>query len=380
MSYNIEHTRRKYNVQQYNDDLVIERLILETSAGIVGKPDWWYRIEAICMAADNSIIVVAEGRHGGWLDFRINELTITRSTDYGKTFSEPEILINNNGVFLSNESHGSRVMNPGVIVNGSRIYMFHTKFDEEQYLSYSGAVLGPPTWYTYFGYIYSDDNGVTWSEIVNLNSLYSPETNAIAAGPGNGIVMEDGTMVVPFCDYRHSGNYDPNGGTDWAIRAGLIYSTDNGVTWQKSNTLEHISDESAVVEYEPGKLIMYSRGTKNKLLVNVTDDLGATWVNHATNEQLTGGNCQVSVWKYIHKGVTRFLLAMNETIESRKHITLRKSSDLLTWDHVYSISNELNFGYTGMTSDEDGRLFAVLEHYNGIRLYDLSPLRNSIIE
>ena len=189
MSYNIEHTRRKYNVQQYNDDLVIERLILETSAGIVGKPDWWYRIEAICMAADNSIIVVAEGRHGGWLDFRINELTITRSTDYGKTFSEPEILINNNGVFLSNESHGSRVMNPGVIVNGSRIYMFHTKFDEEQYLSYSGAVLGPPTWYTYFGYIYSDDNGVTWSEIVNLNSLYSPETNAIAAGPGNGIVI-----------------------------------------------------------------------------------------------------------------------------------------------------------------------------------------------
>lgn len=75
----------------------------------------------------------------------------------------------------------------------------------------------------------STDGGRTWSEPVNLTRQIKQEPwHFTFQGPGRGITMADGTLVVPF---QHQE-------ADRTPAAGVMYSRDRGATWTRRLLLD----------------------------------------------------------------------------------------------------------------------------------------------
>jgi sialidase-1 len=75
------------------------------------------------------------------------------------------------------------------------------------------------------------DDGLTWSQPVEITSSFEPfrsqyDWNVIATGPGHGIALESGRLVVPiWLAYGKSGAHAPSA-------TGTITSDDSGKSWQ----------------------------------------------------------------------------------------------------------------------------------------------------
>jgi len=68
----------------------------------------------------------------------------------------------------------------------------------------------------------SSDDGITWSKPINITSMVkNPKWNLFFQGPGNGISLNDGTLVFP-AQFKDS--------TAMPYST-IIYSKDNGTTW-----------------------------------------------------------------------------------------------------------------------------------------------------
>ena len=77
----------------------------------------------------------------------------------------------------------------------------------------------------------SDDDGVSWSEPEEISDMTSPEIrNVIATGPGHGIELRDGTLLVPvWLVLKESGEADMS---HHPAVVTTLYSTDAGGSWQ----------------------------------------------------------------------------------------------------------------------------------------------------
>lgn len=144
------------------------------------------------------------------------------------------------------------------------------------------------------GFLYmikSTNDGESWSAPTLLNLKDSSEMVCLV-GPGNGITTENGTMVFPV--YSYNGNADSQ-------KLGFVYSTDNGVTWQRSANFtgaKTFSSESAVVELESGNLRFFYRND-NKVLTYVDYDMtNNTWGAEKTTGVPTNSDTQLSAISY----------------------------------------------------------------------------------
>lgn len=222
----------------------------------------------------------------------------------------------------------------------------------------------------------SSDEGKTWSEPVNLTPMVKdPEISVIFQGPGRGITMADGTLVVPvqIWDPEH-------------IPSGLImYSMDHGDTWKLSKVATDYVCEDQVVEIEPGKLLLNMRNYANKSYFRksyVTSDLGETWEPHVSDGILPEPICQASIWlckadENVH-GKDLLLFSNPDSQKNRVHFTVRLSEDLgATWPHAIELDEEAGWGYSCITMIDDDTLGIVYEGsraqltFQAIKLSDL---------
>ena len=97
----------------------------------------------------------------------------------------------------------------------------------------------------------STDDGLTWSEPVNItHQVKDPAWKSLLEGPGIGITMQDGTLVVPL-QFRDSEDI---------YSATVIYSRDRGQTWQRGHgQIKRYVNESQIAEIEPGVLMINAR-------------------------------------------------------------------------------------------------------------------------
>ncbi len=184
----------------------------------------------------------------------------------------------------------------------------------------------------------SDDDGVTWSEPINItHQVKNPDWCFILQGPGKGITMSDGTIVFA-AQYQ-----DPPNATDKAAHrlphSTIIYSKDHGITWHVGTGAFDDTTESQVVEIEPGLLMLNCRyNRKATRVVMTTRDMGQTWQQHPTSERalIEPGSCMASLINVdpeVGKGIGSWLLFSNpDSTSGRDHITIKGSSDRgLTW-------------------------------------------------
>ncbi len=229
------------------------------------------------------------------------------------------------------------------------------------------------------------DDGKTWSEPINITKQGKKEEWWLwAPAPGQGITMKDGTLVFPTQGRDKNGDPFSN----------VTYSKDGGITWQSSEPaliIDKGTTECAVVELEPGVLMLNMRANRNRgtpkpsngRAIATTKDLGKTWTEHTTSlNTLIEPTCMASLHKHeINNSgkIQEILFFCNpHSTKNRDHITLQASFDHgQTWPSEKNILlDEWNGrGYSCITSVDENSIGVLYEGSQADMIFQRIPLK-----
>jgi len=214
----------------------------------------------------------------------------------------------------------------------------------------------------------SEDDGLTWSDPVNITRQVKPESWwLMAPAPGHGITLEDGTLVFPA-----------EGRTDTGLQIStIIYSKDGGTNWQPGNPAYTNTNECMAVQLSDGSVMLNMRERSNRgrlegngRAVAVTKNLGNTWSEHPTSRNaLIEPACMASLHKhtYVNQNGDKqdLLFFFNpDSKTTRNNFTLKCSpNDGLTWpDALWTLIDQNNGnGYSCITSVDNDTIGVLYE-------------------
>ena len=282
-----------------------------------------YRIPAIITAKDGSLVVATDKRKFNDADLPEDiDILINRSVDGGRTWSEPYTLVEGQGV---GKGYGDCAL-------------VHTH-DEGGLLA--AFVGGCGFWQgrpenplrTYIARSY--DNGQTWTAPKDITDmLYGARCeNEVSRtwwsaffASGNGLLTSTGRIMFVLA-VRDT--------EEWAACNYVVYSDDNGETWQLSGRASQRGDEAKVVELSDGRILMSIRH-EGERWYNLSEDGGLTWrPETAAWSDLVATACNGDLIRYSvsdGEGEGDILLHSLPGPDRRENVTVYVSYDEgLTW-------------------------------------------------
>lgn len=233
---------------------------------------------------------------------------------------------------------------------------------------------------------YSDDQGKTWSDAMDLNGMVkSEEMGFLGVGPGRGLQITTG---------EHKGRllfqvYELVGSDQFCH---TIYSDDHGATWHMGQTPDFdraavgCMSESQLIELPDGTLQVFARTTKSRIATAYSKDGGETWTEGKLVEDLTlasGSGCQLSVINYEgYIDGKRAVILTSPTEASRTRGTLRIGlidDEIQPGEEFYGIdwkySHEITpsgsyFAYSCLTELPTGDIGLIYEKGNTAQFID----------
>ena len=223
---------------------------------------------------------------------------------------------------------------------------------------------------TYLWLRYSDDMGKTWSTPEIITPMVKSEKEGfLGVGPGRGMAIKhNGKERILFCVYDNNGLFkDPI-----FENASVVYSDDNGATWQRSKKIRikkglQKTSEAQLVKIEAPDykaLRIYARNLSNYIAYADSTDGGETWTIFRADRGLEGTkNCMVSLIETSKKidGKQVILCSQGGNIKARADGILRvglvEEGGKVNWISKYHL-NEGFFAYSCLTELSDGN-FAV---------------------
>lgn len=239
--------------------------------------------------------------------------------------------------------------------------------DIQQNIFYKGSALHVyNTGYMMYAKTY--DDGFTWTdpEILNPQIKRPTKETALLVSPGQGVLTSDGTIVIPFYDHG-----------DGEENASIIWSDDNGKTWERSNDVPgaaaggYWSSESEVVELSDGTLRMFFRSGQG--VVCYSDAVRNTSGDYVFTKPVKTGvsctsTCNVTAISYSKTidGKQAILVAapggsgrangkiFTFLVEEDKTLTLKNSYSVNSGTYQYSCMSELKNGTVGLLWENGG--------------------------
>jgi len=251
-----------------------------------------YRIPGVVVTSKGTVLAYCEARRDSKSDWGEIEVHLRRSLDGGKTWEPAKQIAH----------FGGRIEgNPRKAKGGER----------EQTVNNPVAIVDRETGAIEFLYcvnyarcfsMRSIDDGVTWSEPVEITASFEPfrakyDWKVIATGPGHGIQLKSGRLVVPiWLAYGKTGDHAPSA-------AATIYSDDHGKTWKAGelalpNEGEFTNpNETMLTTLSDGSVMLVTRSVSkpNRKLITISADGAMGWSKPVFHEQLWEPVCMASV-------------------------------------------------------------------------------------
>lgn len=357
-----------------------------------------YRIPGLVTTSKGTLIAVYDNRYNNSKDLQEDvDIGMSRSTDGGQTW-EPMKVIMDMGEYGGLSQRLNGIGDPCVLYDDKT----HTLWVAALWMS--GSAPDQMLWWAskpgmkpeetgQFILVKSADDGLTWSDPVNITSqIKDPSWQLLLQGPGRGITTNDGTLVFPAQFKEDIGEKALDGG-QYSCHSTVVTSTDGGQTWQIGSGAKSNTTEAQVVELADGRLMLNMRDDRNRRdkgetngrAVATSNDLGKTWEVHpSSNGALPEPNCMASIISAdvtidgVNKQVLFFSNPNNK--ETRTHMTIKASLDGgLTWPAEYQV--ELNaaggYGYSCMTM-ADEKSIGILYEGNKELFFQKVPVKEII--
>lgn len=320
-----------------------------------------YRIPALIVTKKGALLAFAEGRKHGAGDSGDIDLLLKRSFDQGNSWGAAQLIAD-----FGEDTAG----NPAPVLDRrtGTIWLLLTRnpgrVTERQIVE--GTAEGTRTvWITY-----SRDEGASWAPPVEITaSVKRPEWTWYATGPGNGIQLRSGRLVIP-CDHVVAGTR--------AMHSHVIYSDDGGRSWKIGGVAPEKTNECAVAELADGTLILNMRSYhgRNRRAVALSRDGGLSWADFRLDDALIEPVCQASLIRW--RG--NRLLFSNPADLRRVNMTVRLSPD---GGRTWPLARRIHAGpaaYSSLAALKGGRIGLLYERgevgpYEEICFARFSPRR-----
>ncbi len=251
-----------------------------------------YRIPGIVVTSKGTVLAYSEARKNNSSDWGEIEIHLRRSTDGGRTWEAGKQIAH----------FGDRLEgNPRKKEGG----------EKEQTVNNPVAIVDRETGAIEFLYcinyarcysMRSTDDGLTWSAPVDITATFEPfrkhyDWKVIATGPGHGIQLKSGRLVVPiWLAYGKTGDHSPSA-------AATIYSDDHGKTWKagelavpneggfnnpNETMLAALSDDSVM-------LVTRSVSKPNRKIITISPNGATAWSKPLFHDQLWEPICMASI-------------------------------------------------------------------------------------
>lgn len=311
-----------------------------------------YRIPGLVTTSAGTLIAVYDVRWNGFGDLPGDiDVGMSRSTDGGRSWEDMRIVMDmGDDPAFRHDGVGD----PAVLVDrvNGHVWIAATWSHGNRAWLGSGPGLTPEE----TGQLVltrSEDDGVTWSDPINITSeVKQPSWAYLLQGPGRGITTADGTLV-----FAAQFQAPPEQGR--TPHSTILFSRDRGETWTLGSPAKTNTTEAQVVELAEGELMLNMRDNRGGARsVATTGDLGSTWAEHPTSRRaLPEPVCMASL---IHadrdagKDLGGWLLFSNPAVETppRRRMTIKASPDHgATWParHEVLVDEGPSAGYSCLT-------------------------------
>lgn len=298
-----------------------------------------YRIPGVVVTKAGTVLAYCEARKTG-SDWATIDILLRRSADGGKTWSEPQKVADVKGPKERNPVAVAKKIGKPDDVTYNNPVMIADK-DGSVHLLFCLE-------YMRCFYSRSSDEGKTWSEPTEITaSAFEPLKKAhawkvIATGPGHGIQLKGGRLVVPVWLSLGTGG----SGHGDSVTA-TVYSDDGGKTWKPGEVaVPHQGDfnspnEAVVCELADGSVMLNARSPSkaNRRLVTISTDGATKWSTPAFDDALPEPVCMGSLLSI--PGTKQVLFSNPDNLEragakvppapgtgrDRKNLTVRLSDD-----------------------------------------------------
>lgn len=309
----------------------------------------FYRIPALAVASDSTLIAVVDKRWDSWEDLPNSiDVVLKRSKDNGLTWSDAIMVAGEN----TEVGHGD----PAIVRdrNTGDLLCIMT--------AGNGLRQSTRENHAFIRVARSKDNGLTWSDPVDITSqIYgspeSPLKHVITgfASSGGALQLKDGRLMFVLVARPES--------NVWRLENWAVFSDDGGQTWQVADCAADLyGDEAKVVELANGDVMMSIRNRdKGPRKIALSHDRGKTWGELRTQPDLIEPACNGDIISYDYNGKEILLQTLPNDPKSRRNVTIFASLDGgKSWPVKRTLVAE-GSGYSALTELPDGTLGVFVE-------------------
>ncbi len=333
-----------------------------------------YRIPGIVTTRRGTVLAYCEARKSDRGDWGTIDILLRRSTDGGKTWGA-----------RTNIAHvpGPKAKNPVALAQ---------KLATTDEVTYNNPVAIPDSngavhflfclEYARCFYLRTDDDGVTFSAPVEITASFDKfrpeyEWKVLATGPGHGIQLKTGRLVVPVWLSLGTGGHAHRPSV-----TSVIYSDDLGRVWSRGEIAGpnegdwNIPNETCAVQLADERVLlnMRSESKANRRLLTTSRDGATGWSKPQFHEELLEPICMASMVRLSEAPAKNRLLFSNPNNLSRadgkeapgkgrdrKNVSVKLSYDeAKTWPVSKTIEPGFS-GYSDLAVAKDGTILLFYE-------------------